>query len=137
MNAPSASAPSDLVSGPCNRIVIYCRDVEAMVSFYSTYFGFQVVARPDDRITELRRADGGLILMLHPASKGQKEGQDGEEECSLSGDVNTDGSVNIQDVIIVVNVVLGSTTDVECADYNGDEVVNIQDIILVVNDILS
>ena len=75
MNAPSASAPSDLVSGPCNRIVIYCRDVEAMVSFYSTYFGFQVVARPDDRITELRRADGGLILMLHPASKGQKEGQ--------------------------------------------------------------
>ncbi|BDW95336.1 hypothetical protein MACH10_10210 [Thalassospira tepidiphila] len=29
----------------------------------------------DDRIIELRRADGGLILMPHPAGKGQKAGQ--------------------------------------------------------------
>ena len=42
-----------------------------------------------------------------------------------------------KNVIIVVNVLLGSVTDVECVDYNGDGVVNSQDIILVVNEILS
>ena len=42
-----------------------------------------------------------------------------------------------KNAIIVVNVLLGSVTDVECVDYNGDGVVNSQDIILVVNKILS
>jgi len=58
--------------------------------------------------------------VLELARPGLIEGQDGEEECPLSGDVNTDGIVNIQDVIILVNVVLGTATDLDCADYNAD-----------------
>ena len=61
-----------------------------------------------------------MRAILELARPGLIEGQDGEEE-----------------LIIVVNVLLGSVTDVECVDYNGDGVVNSQDIILVVNEILS
>ncbi|MBX2831237.1 MAG: VOC family protein [Rhodospirillales bacterium] len=65
----------DLTIGPCNRIVIYCKNIDAMAQFYADCFEYQVFKKPDDRIIELRRNDGGLILMLHPASKGQKQGQ--------------------------------------------------------------
>lgn len=54
---------------------MYCHDIDTMVAFYSTHFGYQAFDRDGDRIIELRRADGGLILMLHPAGKGQKAGQ--------------------------------------------------------------
>ncbi|WP_430472666.1 VOC family protein [Thalassospira lucentensis] len=65
----------DLTAGPCNRIIIYSKKIDAMVQFYSDHFDYQVFTKPDDRIVELRRNDGGMILMLHPAGKGQKEGQ--------------------------------------------------------------
>lgn len=60
---------------PLGRIVLYVRDVEAVVSFYETYFGY--VARRDDgdRIIELVSTDSGANLMIHPAGKGQKMGQ--------------------------------------------------------------
>lgn len=65
----------DLTVGPCNRLIIYSKKIDAMVQFYSDHFGYQVFTKPDYRIVELRRNDGGIILMLHPASKGQKESQ--------------------------------------------------------------
>lgn len=63
------------VTGPCNRLVIYCKKIDAMVTFYCDHFGYQPLNDKNDRIIELRRKDGGVILMLHPAGKGQKEGQ--------------------------------------------------------------
>ncbi|WP_044829366.1 VOC family protein [Thalassospira sp. HJ] len=71
--APASQSPNP--TGPCSRLVMYCHDIDAMVAFYSTHFGYQAFTRDGDRIVELRRADGGLILMLHPAGKGQKAGQ--------------------------------------------------------------
>ncbi|NIY76996.1 VOC family protein [Thalassospira sp. HF15] len=62
-------------TGLCSRIVLYCHDIDAMVAFYSKHFGYQAFVIDGDRIVELRRPDGGLILMLHPAGKGQKAGQ--------------------------------------------------------------
>ena len=58
-------------------------------------------------------------------------------ECNAEGDLNTDGMVNIQDVILLVNHVIGISADVTCADLNGDAEINIQDIIILVNIILS
>ena len=70
------SAPAlPAAMGPCSRLVIYCHDMAAMVAFYSTHFGYQAFTQDGDRIIELSRADGGVILMLHPAGKGQKAGQ--------------------------------------------------------------
>ena len=52
------------------------------------------------------------------------------------GDLNMDGTVNILDVVLIVNVVLnGEQNDV--ADMNNDGIVNILDIILLVNIILG
>jgi hypothetical protein len=59
----------------------------------------------------------------------------------LYGDVNFDGSLNVSDVVLMVNFVLNTSVPSEeqelTADLNQDEVVNIVDIILLVNDILG
>ena len=62
-------------TGPCSRIVIYCKNIDAMVQFYADHFGYHADQKDGDRIVELTPAHGGLILMLHPASKGQRAGQ--------------------------------------------------------------
>jgi len=60
---------------------------------------------------------------------------------SLPGDINGDESVNIQDIIILINFILGTDDpdigEFNAADINSDGVLNIQDIILVVNLILD
>ncbi len=60
---------------------------------------------------------------------------------SLPGDINGDESVNIQDIIILINFILGTdapdSVEFNAADINGDGVLNIQDIILIVNLILD
>lgn len=51
-----------------------------------------------------------------------------ELETPPTADVNGDGVVNIQDLVIVANA-LGKADP----DLNGDGVVNIQDLVLVAN----
>lgn len=60
---------------PIHRIIIYTRKMQEMAEFYARFFGYEAVTRDGDRIVELRPRAGGLTLLLHPASKGQKEGQ--------------------------------------------------------------
>ncbi|RWM05023.1 MAG: VOC family protein [Mesorhizobium sp.] len=57
------------------RIVVYTKRIPEMVAFYSGFFGFAAVQRPGDRIVELRPNGEGISILLHPAAKGQKEGQ--------------------------------------------------------------
>jgi len=68
------------------------------------------------------------------------------EDCSegpscTAGDVNADGSINVQDIVSVVGFVLGTTTpdtDQSCAaDLNEDGFINVQDIVGLVNLILG
>tara|TARA_Y100001936_G_scaffold73335_1_gene72192 strand:- start:803 stop:3226 length:2424 start_codon:yes stop_codon:yes gene_type:complete len=58
-----------------------------------------------------------------------------------TGDVNNDGDLNVQDVILILNIALNSDSYDECqifvSDLNGDGQINVQDIILLVNTILS
>ncbi len=60
---------------PINRIVIYSKKIPQMIAFYSGLFGFTAHRQEDDRIVELQPASGGATLLLHPAGKGQREGQ--------------------------------------------------------------
>ena len=53
------------------------------------------------------------------------------------GDVNADGLLDIVDIIIIINMVLGTVELDYLADLNGDAQVNIVDVILLVNIILS
>ena len=58
----------------------------------------------------------------------------------MLGDINQDGSIDVVDIVRLVNIVLGQTpTSMELylADLNEDENLNIQDIVLLVNWILS
>ena len=57
---------------------------------------------------------------------------------SLLGDTNDDSIINVLDVIIMVNMILGlSDVDLETADINGDGVVNVLDVTLLLNIILN
>lgn len=66
---------------------------------------------------------------------------DGSQDCGLVGDVTQDGTINVIDIVTLVNMILGPTEPEECsqtnADYNGDGVINVLDIIGIVNEILD
>ena len=57
------------------------------------------------------------------------------------GDINMDDTVNVLDVVLTVNFVLGvgdlTNYQIELSDLNNDQIVNILDIILIVNLILE
>ena len=55
----------------------------------------------------------------------------------IIGDINQDGTINILDVVSLVNIILFGTDESIPADLNNDGMVNILDIILLVNLILS
>ena len=59
---------------------------------------------------------------------------------AIMGDVNNDGYVNVADITILVNKVLGMDTYVFIhlqADMDGDGIFSISDITLIVNKILN
>ena len=51
------------------------------------------------------------------------------------GDVNDDGGINVQDVILIVNLILSSEYN-ELADLNSDNIINVLDVVQIVNIIL-
>ena len=53
-----------------------------------------------------------------------------------SGDMNSDGIVNILDVIIITNLILNNQYE-NNADLNDDNTINVQDIIILINWILE
>ena len=54
------------------------------------------------------------------------------------GDVNRDGTVDISDVVALVNIILSDGTDENSsADVNGDSLVDISDVVALVNIILN
>ena len=64
-----------------------------------------------------------------------------DDESIILWDINQDGIVNIQDIIMLVNFVLSidnpSDQQFDAGDINGDEIINILDIIATVNIILD
>jgi len=63
------------------------------------------------------------------------------ESNDILGDINTDGLVNVLDVVSIVGYVLGNIefddTQINLADYNQDESVDVLDIVVIVNYILE
>ena len=55
---------------------------------------------------------------------------------NLAGDVNYDGDLNVQDVVIMINMILGNIETDIIADINNDGGINIQDVVLLINSIL-
>ena len=55
----------------------------------------------------------------------------------ISGDVNDDGIINVLDIILTVNIILGIADYNQNADVNNDTIVNVLDIVSLVNIILG
>ena len=68
--------------------------------------------------------------------RAQKYGYDHFDSINASGDLNNDGTVNILDIILCVNLIL-STDFNSNADINADGTVNILDVVNLLNIILS
>ena len=61
-----------------------------------------------------------------------------DQSClGMPGDMNDDSMINILDVIILVNIILGDDNDPSMGDMNSDGSIDILDVILLVNIILG
>ena len=87
---------------------------------------FEVIAA---KASTLTLSDVLLTDSAGDASVPKIENAQITEPTGLKGDVNGDGTVNIQDLVLVA-LNLGKTGQ-NAADVNGDRVINIQDLVLV------
>ena len=53
------------------------------------------------------------------------------------GDVNSDNVINILDVILIINIIIGSDSFNDFADINADGLIDVLDIVQLVNIILN
>ena len=56
-------------------------------------------------------------------------------QTTRQGDVNHDGSVDISDIVAVINTIAGETTYSSSADVNKDDNIDISDIVAIINTI--
>ena len=59
-----------------------------------------------------------------------------EEVSSIPGDANGDGSLNVSDIVLIVDLILSSEYD-EYSDMNQDGVLNVMDVVELVSTILE
>ena len=59
----------------------------------------------------------------------------------LYGDINLDSIINVLDIVILINFILGSELEEDyseqATDINQDNIVNILDVVLLINIVLS
>ena len=88
------------------------------------------------------------IRILH--LKQIKNSTSGTDSTNLIGDINNDGTINILDVVILVDLIKNYLTyeekqlacetngwDFEAADLNVDNNINVLDVVMLVNIILT
>jgi hypothetical protein len=79
----------------------------------------------------------------HCPSYCSEHGMNGDcPECSMFGDVNQDGVIDVLDVVMMVGAVLGDGTNLDAsqfyaADVNGDGQLNVNDIVLLVQTLMA
>ncbi len=60
------------------------------------------------------------------------------DNVGILGDINGDESIDVLDVVLLVNMILGTeTSNYFTADINDDGLINVQDIITLINIILD
>ncbi|MBI64892.1 MAG: hypothetical protein CMG64_01170 [Candidatus Marinimicrobia bacterium] len=59
------------------------------------------------------------------------------ENSNILGDLNNDNEVNVSDVVLLVNMILGSIETNSAADINNDNNINVGDVVSLVNLILQ
>ena len=68
----------------------------------------------------------------------KENGTLGLPDVTVSGDINSDGNIDILDVVMLVNHILNEdTSELEGADINNDGDINILDVVTLVSIILG
>lgn len=88
------------------------------------------VTQDGDIVWDFTQNDVNMI------ARAQKYGYDLFENYTL-GDVNDDGTIDILDVVLTVNIILNPGDETPAADLNQDGVINVLDIVIIVNIILG
>ena len=70
-------------------------------------------------------------------ARADRYGYDFFDSTGMLGDVNEDGIINVLDIILTVNIILGTSDYSNNADVNSDGIVNVLDIVSLVNVILG
>lgn len=111
------------------------------------WFDEEYVLNPTNYILFIKSADGQDIFKFWPYNY-YIDGAGGllsiryqsvnSDSCNGNGDINSDGFVNVLDVVAIVgNVVSSQEYYNECADFNGDDLVNVLDVVAIVFSIVS
>ena len=92
----------------------------------------------DDQGYNGENVDGATSVTYLSGECGDTDPCDGQ----AAGDANADGTVNVLDVVSIVNYILAGGDGLDdcgaaAADYNGDGTVNVLDVVGIVNLILS
>ena len=75
-------------------------------------------------------------LPFTPAMPGDPESQGGNIQTHQTGDVNEDGTVDVTDAVVVINVFLSGNSDsvnFGLADVNKDGVIDVTDAVAIIN----
>jgi hypothetical protein len=65
----------------------------------------------------------------------REDGTLGEADVSLTGDINGDGTINVIDIVMVVDLILNDNYDI-VGDVNEDGFLNVLDIVILVDWVL-
>lgn len=122
-----------------SRVIVYSPEVSPLPEDTEALLTFEIVA--DENFV------GPGTIKLSRTLFSTADGTEyrlADTECTvkkmLRGDVNGDGVVNVGDINVVVNIILGGKASPEVmkrADVNGDGLVNISDINLLISIILA
>ena len=80
-------------------------------------------------------SDGGAIIAIDSGQFGFLKINNIQNNL-IAGDINNDSSVNVQDVVLVINFVLSNDYN-NLADLNFDDVIDVLDVVLIINIILN
>ena len=80
-------------------------------------------------------SDGGAIIAIDSGQFGFLKINNIQNNL-IAGDINNDSSVNVQDVVLVINLVLSNDYN-NLADLNFDDVIDVLDVVSIMNIILS
>ena len=79
----------------------------------------------------------GTDALDNLCSYNEKYGYEYFGDVYLYGDLNNDDVINIQDIVLIVNIVLGVDEYDYNADMNQDGIINVMDIVILINFVLD
>ena len=111
----------------------YCRHLRTVTSFVKNVFVTGTDAFDSNNLSTLYVPKGKVSAYREKADWNRFTNIVERND----SDVNSDGSVDISDVVTLVNAILSSSPMLETNDVNGDGQVNINDVVRLVNVILG